>query len=57
VAKRSSGQARKSFTEKELADLTLVIVTINGWNRLNIAARMPVGSYQPAKAQELKKVR
>jgi AhpD family alkylhydroperoxidase len=41
-------QARKSFTEKELADLTLAIVTINGWNRLNIAARTPAGSYQPA---------
>jgi alkylhydroperoxidase family enzyme len=46
---------RKSFTDKELADLTLAIVTINGWNRLNIAARTPAGSYQPAKARELQK--
>jgi alkylhydroperoxidase family enzyme len=36
------------FTEKELADLTLAIITINGWNRLNIAARTPAGSHQPA---------
>jgi AhpD family alkylhydroperoxidase len=40
--------ARKQFTEKELVDLTLAIVTINGWNRLAIAFRSPVGEYQPA---------
>jgi AhpD family alkylhydroperoxidase len=39
------------FTEKELADLTLVIVTINGWNRLNIAARTVAGTYQSTKTQ------
>jgi AhpD family alkylhydroperoxidase len=48
-------RVRKSFTEKELADLTLAIVTINGWNRLNIAARTVPGTYQPAKARQLKK--
>lgn len=47
--------ARKSFTERELADLTLAIVAINGWNRLNIAARTPAGGYQSAKARELEK--
>jgi len=41
--------ARKIFTEKELADLTLAAVAINGWNRLNIAARTVPGTYQPAK--------
>jgi AhpD family alkylhydroperoxidase len=30
-------QARAQFSEKELADLTLAIIAINGWNRLNIA--------------------
>jgi AhpD family alkylhydroperoxidase len=40
---------RQQFTEKELADLTLAIVTINGWNRLAIAFRKVPGSYQPAK--------
>lgn len=40
---------REQFTEKELADLTLAIVTINGWNRLAIAFRKVPGSYQPAK--------
>ena len=30
-------QARTQFTERELADLTLATIAINGWNRLNIA--------------------
>jgi alkylhydroperoxidase family enzyme len=34
---------QKHFTEKELIDLTLAIVAINGWNRLNIAFRIPPG--------------
>ena len=32
-------RARKEFSEKELADLTLAVVAINGWNRLSIAFR------------------
>lgn len=39
--------AREHFTEKELVDLTMVVVTINGWNRLSITFRAPVGSYVP----------
>ncbi len=35
------------FREKELVDLTLAIVAINGWNRLAIPFRTPAGSYQP----------
>jgi len=31
--------ARAHFSEKELIDLTMAIVTINGWNRLAIAFR------------------
>jgi AhpD family alkylhydroperoxidase len=45
-------EVRKSFSEKELADLTLAVVEINGWNRLNIAFRTVPGTYQP-KAKEL----
>jgi alkylhydroperoxidase family enzyme len=48
-------QVRKVFSEKELADLTLAVVAINGWNRLNIAARTVPGTYQPARARELKR--
>lgn len=40
--------ARKQFTEKELVDLTLAIIAINGWNRLAISFRTVPGSYQPA---------
>jgi AhpD family alkylhydroperoxidase len=48
-------RVRKVFTEKELADLTLAVVAINGWNRLNIAGRTVPGTYQPAKAREFKR--
>ena len=47
-------KVRKHFSEKELADLTLAVATINSWNRLSIASRTVPGSYQPAK-RELKK--
>jgi AhpD family alkylhydroperoxidase len=40
-------QARKQFSEEELIDLTLAVVTVNGYNRLNIAFRTPAGNYQP----------
>jgi AhpD family alkylhydroperoxidase len=43
--------ARKQFSEAELANLTLAVVAINGWNRLNIAFRTVPGAYQPAAAQ------
>ena len=36
---------REHFSEKELVDLTLAIVTINGWNRLAISLGADVGSY------------
>lgn len=38
---------RKQFTEKELVDLTLAVVAINGYNRLNIAFRTVAGGYKP----------
>ena len=41
--------ARKQFTEKELVNLTLAIVAINGWNRLAISFRTVPGSYQSAR--------
>jgi AhpD family alkylhydroperoxidase len=44
-------RVRKVFTEKELADLTFAIATINAWNRLNIAARTVAGSYRVRKSQ------
>ena len=38
-------RVRAQFSENELAHLTLAIVSINGWNRLNIAARTVPGGY------------
>jgi AhpD family alkylhydroperoxidase len=40
--------ARQQFSEKELVDLTMAIIAINGWNRLAISFRVPAGTYQPA---------
>jgi AhpD family alkylhydroperoxidase len=37
---------RPHFSEKELCDLTVVISTINAWNRLSIAARTTPGTYR-----------
>src|SRR5258708_27475902 len=41
-------EVRPHFNDKELADLTLAVATINTWNRLSIAARFEPGHYQPA---------
>lgn len=40
-------QARAQFDETELVDLTLLVVLINSWNRINIAGRPEVGGYKP----------
>ncbi len=40
-------EARRVFSEKELVDLAMVAVAINGWNRLVIAFRIEAGNYQP----------
>ena len=45
-------QARKQFSEKELVDLTMVIIAINGWNRLAIGFRSVAGTYQPTKHEQ-----
>jgi AhpD family alkylhydroperoxidase len=39
--------AAKEFTEQELIDLTMAVITINSYNRINIAFQTPGGSYQP----------
>jgi AhpD family alkylhydroperoxidase len=47
-------EVRQHFSEKELADLTLAIATINAWNRLNIAARTEAGTYKVPKEKSYK---
>jgi AhpD family alkylhydroperoxidase len=41
-------EVQPHFSDKELADLTLVVAAINAWNRLSIAGRLVPGTYQPA---------
>ena len=41
-------EARAHFSEAELVKLTLALVAINGWNRLNVAFRTVPGKYQAA---------
>jgi AhpD family alkylhydroperoxidase len=38
-------RVREQFSEEELTNLSLAIVAINGWNRLNVAARTVPGDY------------
>jgi AhpD family alkylhydroperoxidase len=43
--------ALEHFEEAALVDLTLLVVAINSWNRINAAARTVGGHYKPAKAK------
>jgi AhpD family alkylhydroperoxidase len=38
--------ASQTFSEAELAQLTLAVVAINSWNRFNVAFRTPAGNYK-----------
>jgi len=42
-------KVRGQFSEKEIADLTLAIATINAWNRLAIASRVTPGQHRPTR--------
>ncbi|HTP60042.1 MAG TPA: carboxymuconolactone decarboxylase family protein [Spirochaetia bacterium] len=44
-------EVNHSFGDKELVDLTLAVVSINGWNRLAISFRSKAGMYQPKKVE------
>jgi AhpD family alkylhydroperoxidase len=43
-------RVRQHFEEQEIVALTFALVAINGWNRLAVSFRVPVGTYQPARA-------
>jgi AhpD family alkylhydroperoxidase len=49
VADEIYNEALQQFTEEELIDLTFAVITINSYNRVNIAFPNPavVGSYTP----------
>lgn len=38
-------EAARHFSDKELVELTMAVITINSYNRLNIAFGAPVGTY------------
>lgn len=38
--------ARKYFSEEEMIELTMAVITINSYNRINVAFRVPGGTYQ-----------
>ncbi|WP_407292339.1 carboxymuconolactone decarboxylase family protein [Stutzerimonas zhaodongensis] len=40
-------EVRKYFTEAQLTNLTLIIATINAWNRFGVSFAPVPGSYQP----------
>ena len=42
-------EVRKEFSEEEIVELTMAVVTINGYNRLNVAFRTVAGDYYPGK--------
>ena len=47
VPDRVYEEVRPHFSEKDLADLTLAVATINAWNRLAVASRAVPGAYHP----------
>ena len=49
-------RVREHFSEEELAHLSLAIVAINGWNRLNVAARTVPGDYVAGSLSKMQSV-
>ena len=50
VPREAFDAVREQFSDAELVDLTMAIVTINGWNRLAVSFGAEPGSYQPKAA-------
>jgi AhpD family alkylhydroperoxidase len=48
-------QVRREFDEKQLVDLTMAVIAINGWNRLAVSFRALAGTYQPSASHEAAK--
>ena len=48
-------EARKQFSEEELIDLTMGVIAINSFNRINVAFRTPAGTYEVGQHAELLK--
>jgi alkylhydroperoxidase family enzyme len=48
-------EVRKQFSEGELIDLTMAVIVINSYNRINIAFRTTAGTYQVGQHAMLQK--
>lgn len=48
VPDEAFAQAREQFSEKELTEITFLIMCINGWNRVSCAFLTPIGSADKA---------
>ena len=46
-------EVRKQFSEKEIIDLTMTVIAINSWNRINIPFKSVAGDYQPGQYANL----
>jgi AhpD family alkylhydroperoxidase len=46
-------RVRQYFGDKELVDLTMAVIAINGWNRLAIAFQSVPGTYQSSQKRKL----
>jgi AhpD family alkylhydroperoxidase len=55
VSDETYEEARKQFSEQELIDLTMAVITINCYNRINIAFRTTAGTYEPGQFEVLAK--
>jgi len=44
--------ARREFGEKQLIDLSMAVIAIDGWNRLAVSFRALAGTYQPGAHHE-----
>ncbi|MDP3581621.1 MAG: carboxymuconolactone decarboxylase family protein [Ignavibacteria bacterium] len=46
-------EAQKQFSEEELIDLTMAVISINSYNRINVAFRTKAGTYQVGQHADL----
>jgi len=48
-------EAMHQFSEEELVDLTMAVIAINSYNRINVAFHTPSGNYTPGQHAELQR--
>lgn len=50
-------QVRPHFTEQEMVNLTMAVIAINSWNRINVAFRTVPGSYKSSRQPKTEQVK